>query len=134
MVRVVVDTNVLVSALVGHGKPKSLLLRLFETHSLVLSNKMLAELMDVLSREKFNEVKPSKVGRFLSLLAGGSKLVNPSSISRVVPEDPDDDLVLATAEAGDADYIVTGDRHLLSLKEFRGTRIVEVSEMLALLG
>ena len=60
--------------------------------------------------------------------------MNPSSISRVVPEDPDDDLVLATAEAGDADYIVTGDRHLLSLKEFRGTRIVGVSEMLVLLG
>ncbi len=134
MVRVVVDTNVLVSVLVGHGKPKLLVLRLFETHSLALSNKMLAELMDVLSREKFNVIKPSKVGRFLSLLAGGSKLVNPSSISRVVPEDPDDDLVLATAEAGDADYIVTGDRHLLSLNEFRGTRIVGVSEMLAVLG
>ena len=133
MVRVVVDTNVLVSALVGHGKPKMLVLRLFETHSLVLSNKMLAELMDVLSREKFKEVKSSKVGSFVSLLARGSKLVNPSSISRVVPEDPDDDLVLATAHAADADYVVTGDRHLLALKEFRGTRIVRVSEMLALL-
>lgn len=133
MVRAVVDTNVLVSALVGHGKPRIAVLRLFETHSLVLSNKMLAELMDVLSREKFNQIKPSKVGEFLSLLASGSKLVNPSSISGVVPEDPDDDLVLATAEAGDADYIVTGDRHLLALKQFRGTRIVGVSEMLELL-
>ncbi len=45
----------------------------FETRSFLLSNKMLAELMDVLWREKFEEVKPSKVGRFLSLLAGRFK-------------------------------------------------------------
>ncbi|HEY4699644.1 MAG TPA: putative toxin-antitoxin system toxin component, PIN family, partial [Nitrososphaerales archaeon] len=49
---------------------------------------------------------------------------------KVVAEDPDDDLVLNTAYSGKAAYIVTGDRHLLALKEFKGIKILTVNEML----
>lgn len=56
MVRVVADTNVLVSAVVGHGKPRALVYLLLEKHMIISSTEMLAELTDVLSREKFDTI------------------------------------------------------------------------------
>lgn len=129
MVRVVVDTNVLVSALIGHGKPRRLVLRLVKKRAIVLSKDILSELTGVLSREKFREIERSQVKRFLFALVEASRLVTSPSIFRVIAEDPDDDLVLNTAHAGHADYIVTGDKHLLALKEFKRLRIVKVSQM-----
>jgi len=48
---------------------------------------------------------------------------------KVVKEDPDDDIILRTAYDSKADYVVSGDKHLLSLGEFKGIRIVTVDEM-----
>ena len=121
MVRVVIDTNILVSALIKRGKPRKLVLKLLEEHIVILSRQMLAELADVLTRDKF-AVKPSQVDSFLTILIRKSKIVKPSSRFKVIKEDPDDDVILNTAYAGKAQYIVTGDRHLLALKEFKRTK------------
>ena len=129
MVRVVVDTNILVSALIKPGKPRKLVLKLLEKHTIILSRQMLAELADVLTREKF-AVKPSQVDSFLTILIRKSKIVKPSSRFKVIKEDPDDDVILNTAYAGKAQYIVTGDRHLLALKEFKRTKIVKVNQII----
>jgi len=85
MVRVVVDTNVLVSALVNRGKPRRLVLRLLESHSLVLSRQMLAELADVLSRGKF-AVSGSQTDRFIFGVVRKSKLVTVRSRSKRLPK------------------------------------------------
>jgi putative PIN family toxin of toxin-antitoxin system len=129
MVRVVIDTNVLVSALIVGGKPRRLVLKLLEEHTVILSLPILAELADVLARDKFI-VKTSQADRFLASLVRKSKIVTPGSRFKVISEDPDDDVVLNTAYNGKADYIVTGDRHLLSLKEFKMTKIVKVTQLL----
>jgi len=133
MVTVVIDTNVLISALVGHGKPKVLVTKLLAEHATVTSTEMLAELADVLSRVKFSKIKNTQVNAFLSILASNSVLVKASQHIRVIAEDPDDDVVLNTALSGKADYIVTGDKHLLNLKEFKGIGIVTVKEMIEFL-
>ncbi len=133
MVRVVVDTNVLVSALIGRGKPRRLVLKLLEKHSMVLSRPMLAELADVLSREKFREVRSSQVDKFLAGLVHKSMIVTMRPRFKVVAADPNDDIVLNTAYSGKADYIVTGDKHLLALKEFKGVEIVKVIQMLEII-
>lgn len=52
---------------------------------------------------------------------------------RAVPADPDDDVVVATAIAGNADFIVSGDRHLLELGEHAGIRIISPAMLLVLL-
>ncbi len=129
MVRVVVDTNILVSALIKRGKPRRLVLKLLEEHMVILSRQMLAELAVVLTRDKF-AVKTSQVDRFLAILVRKAKVVTPSSRFKIVSEDPDDDIVLNTAYAGKAQYIVTGDKHLLALKEFKRTKIVTVNQIL----
>ncbi len=60
MVTVVLDTNVLISALLSHGKPRSLVNKLFEGHVIVTSTQMLAEQEDVLSRAKFRAVRSTQ--------------------------------------------------------------------------
>jgi putative PIN family toxin of toxin-antitoxin system len=133
MVRAVVDTNILVSVLMGREKPRELVLELLEKHSVVLSPQMLAELADVLSREKFNELKSSQVDRFIAELVRKARVVRVRSRFRVVAADPNDDIVLNTAYSGKAHYVVTGDKHMLALKEFKGIEIVNVAKMLEII-
>jgi len=133
MTRVVVDTNVLVSALVRGGKPRTLVLKLLEDHSVLLCVEMLAELGDVLSRQKFEFVKKSQIDTFLFVLVRRCEIVAVTSHVEVVKADQDDNTVLATGHDGEAEYIVTGDKHLLALGQFRGIRIVKVAEMLDIL-
>jgi putative PIN family toxin of toxin-antitoxin system len=132
MLRIVIDTNVLVSAIIDNGKPRRLALKLLEEQTVVLSRQMLAELSDVITRDKFT-VKSSQVNRFLSILMRNSKIVTDNPRFTVISEDSDDDVILNTAYTGKADYIVTGDKHLLVLKKFKKTKIVNVTQMLEIL-
>lgn len=73
------------------------------------------------------------VREFLEVLNDIARFVRVKSKFNVVTQDPDDDIVLRAAYDSRADYIVSGDEHMLALREFRGIRIVTVSEMLELL-
>lgn len=129
--RVVLDSNVLVSALVGHSLPRRLLFQLLKGHVILSSIQMLAELEEVLLRKKF-ELTRGQIEEYLKLVINGTHLINVTVCPEVVLEDPDDDIILATASEGDADYIVTGDKHLLRLEKYQMTKIVTVKEMLEL--
>jgi putative PIN family toxin of toxin-antitoxin system len=132
MVRAVIDTNVLVSALIHEGKPRKLILELLNKHTVILSRQMLAELADVAGRDKFH-VTGSHVERFLSIMVKMAKIVHDNALFKEVASDPDDDVVLNAAYTGKADYIVTGDNHLLTLNNFKKTKIVTVNQMLEIL-
>jgi uncharacterized protein len=119
VVRVVIDTNVMVSALIGPGKPRRLVARLLRHHSVVTSAEMIEELVEVLPRKKFG-LTSAQIDRFLTIYADNSQAVASDLRVRAVVQDPDDDFVLSTAVKGSAGYLVTGDRHLLALKAFRG--------------
>ena len=128
------DNNVLISALVGHGKPRRLLTELLERHEIVSSLQMLAEFVEVMSREKFAEVGRSHLASFLSILVRRATIVSVKHTRRVIAQDPEDDMVLGTALKASASCVVSGDEHLLGLKSFRGVKIVTVEEMLETLG
>jgi uncharacterized protein len=132
MARVVVDTNVLVSALIKKGKPLELVQTLLEKHTVILSSQMLAELADVLSRDKFTVTK-DQIDLFISLLLSKSTIESVSGNLNVILKDPDDNIVLLTAVIGRADYIVSGDKHLLTLGKFESLEIVTISQMLEIL-
>jgi putative PIN family toxin of toxin-antitoxin system len=128
MARVVIDTNVLVSAFLKRGRSRNLLFKLLEKHTVVLSSQMLAELTDVLSREKFN-VTSAQIDRFISVLVRQAIVVPLSSNLKIVLEDPDDDMVLNTALSGAADYIVSGDKHLLTIACYKSVKILSINEL-----
>ncbi len=132
MVRAVVDTNVLISALIDDGKPRKLLHELLNRHTVILSRQMLAEFADVAARDKF-PVTSSQADRFLSIAVRTARIVPDSALFKEISEDPDDDVLLNAAYKGKADYIVTGDKHLLALSQFKKTRIVTVNQMLQIL-
>ena len=128
MVRVVLDTNVLVSALIYEGKPRKLVTELLKKHTVILSRQMIAEFEEVVDRDKFN-VTSSQVNRFLSSIIAMSKVVPDNALFKGLSQDPDDDVVLNVAYIGKAKFIVSGDRHLLELGQFKKTKILTVSQM-----
>ena len=93
---------------------------------------MLAELADVISRDKFS-VTRSQVDRFISILVKKATIVSVSSIPKVMLEDSDDDVVLATALSGKADYIISGDKHLLKIAYCKKTQIVSMNQFIQII-
>jgi len=132
--RVVADTNTVISGLLWSGTPRRVLdAARAGTIELFTSAVLLAELEDVLSREKFAQ-RLALVGltpRDLVLgYAALALLVDPAAIDPVVVADPDDDFVLACAVAADAEIIVSGDSHLLNLKKYQSIHILTAAELL----
>ena len=126
--KVVADTNVVVSALLWSGSPHQLLpLAEHRRISLYTSPALIQELAGVLGWAKFS---PRLLALRISapeLVIGYVKLthlIQPTSIARIIAEDPDDDEVLACALAARAAYLITGDPHLLRLGSYHATQIV----------
>ena len=134
-IRVVVDTNVIVSAMLFNsstpGQAVSLLLK---RGSLLISIDLVEELNDVLSREKLSRyVTREERERFLEALIAESELVEIKE-SITACRDPKDDHLLELAASGGATFVVTGDRDLLVLDPFRNIRIVTPQDFLKRFG
>ncbi|MCL1971172.1 MAG: putative toxin-antitoxin system toxin component, PIN family [Candidatus Bathyarchaeota archaeon] len=130
MFRVVFDTNVLVSAMLSEGKSHVLLRKaVSKKFTLVVSDLILEEFEDVIQRPKFR-FTVDEFGMMFEVLMQTVELVDVVSNFNVVERDFKDNMVLETAYDGKADFIVSGDDHLLSLKRFRNINIVSVKEML----
>lgn len=127
--KVVFDTNILVSALVfPGGRGEAALLRIAEEKDqLVLSKPILDELLGILARKFSRDAE--ELARAAVLISELSLSVKPRQRLRVVKDDPDN-RILECAAAGRADAIVTGDRALLALREYRGVRIISLREYL----
>jgi uncharacterized protein len=134
-VDIVFDVNVLVSSLISKGKPRRLWLKAVRREfQLVLSRRIVEEFVEVISRTKFQRyLAEQDVIDFLEALSTRARIVRTRSRLRVIMEDPEDNIILAAAYDAKADYVVSGDKHLLGLKEFEGTGIVTVETMLEVL-
>jgi putative PIN family toxin of toxin-antitoxin system len=130
MPRVVLDTNVLVSAVISQGKPRELLRKgITKQFSMVLSDFILREFVRVFRRPRF-ETSEDEIHKIVLALMQVGEVVTVRSNFKVVKDDPDDDAIVNTALDGRADMIVTGDSHLLRLRSFKGIKIVSVPEAL----
>lgn len=129
--RLVLDTNVVASALLWGGAPRLLLQAAREKRvELFTSTSLLAELTDILGRRKFEKkivASLLSVDQLVDRYAELNILVRPAPMPRIAP-DPDDDAVIGTALAAKADLIVTGDRPLLLVTAYQGVRIISVSD------
>lgn len=128
--RVVLDTNVFVAAVVADGLCRDLVRVRVLPHTIITSEPLLRELRTTL-RNKF-AAGPDELP-LLSQLNEEAEIIRPARLRERVCRDKDDDVVLATALAGKADVIVTGDDDLLVLKEFRRVRILSPRQFLELL-
>ncbi len=131
--RLVLDTNVVASAVLWGGLPLVLLQAGREKRvDLFTSSALLAELTDILGRRKFDKkiaASTLTIDQLVDRYAALAALVRPMPIPRIAP-DPDDDVVIATALAAKADLIVTGDKALLSVTEYQGVRIIGAAQAL----
>lgn len=128
MHRVVLDTNVIVSAVISEGKARELLNRGIENrYSLVVSEFILKETENVLRRPKFKTAE-DEIQRIVLAVTQSGDMVRVESDFRAIQSDPSDNMILNTAYDGHADFVVTGDKTLLRLKRFKKIRILSVSE------
>lgn len=134
--RVLADTNVLVSAFIAGGPPSRMIEEAIDGRiELVLATPVLAELERVLTvKLRFGPERVREVKTLLTDLAQ-EILDTPIDAPEPVTGDPDDDLILACAIHAELKTIVSGDRrHLLPVSEHRSVRIVSPQALLAGLG
>ena len=134
--RVVLDTNVLVSALiVKAGKPAQILGRIAQ-FELLTTEESLAEVERVLGYpriEKRYGVSDEDITTYLERLRKVSKMLSVKNQVSAIKDDPDDDKFLALAKEGRVDYIVSGDLHITDLGEYEGILILTPAQFLEVL-
>lgn len=133
--RLVCDTNVLLSALLWGGTPARILERIESGLDILYTSRLLLdELAEVLNYPKITRILERRnlsANDILEVVIANSQIVKASGTPiRVVPDDPDDDHVIECASVAHADYILTGDSHLLAVKTWKGMTIISVGEYL----
>jgi putative PIN family toxin of toxin-antitoxin system len=129
MMRVVIDTNVYISALMFGGLPGELLDLAFAGDFMPVTSPVLLDELEEKLRFKFG-VEDADVERIRGRLERIAEIVSTMPSLAIIRADPDDDRVLECALVGRADMIVTGDRHLLKLGAFEGTSIITVRQFM----
>jgi uncharacterized protein len=133
MIRVVIDTNVLVSAMISLSGNEALLLLAVKQGFMTpcFSPAVLEEYSEVLARPKFG-FSPGEIAALSDLLQRRGDLVRPSPLSGMSP-DPKDDKFIACALAAQADFVVTGNKQDFPQDQLGGTRVVSAGELLNLI-
>jgi putative PIN family toxin of toxin-antitoxin system len=132
--RVVLDSNVIVSGIIWGGIPRKILDLARDKHiTLYTTPELLEELADVLSRDKFAALLAARgltADKIMNGYALLSYVISAAPVSRIVPADADDDAVMACAIAAHANLIATGDKDLLVLNPFQNIAILKPTEAL----
>ncbi len=136
--RVVIDTNVIVSAFLSPTGAPAQLLTLLEQEAFVLlvSEPILAEYLKALGYRKVRSrhgMDSAALAEVIDNLRAASVLVDPTESLHVVPQDADDDKFFECAVGGGGAYIVSGDANVLAVDVFRGIRVLSPALFLELL-
>lgn len=130
--RIVIDTNDFISALIGK-KHREKVTKVLERTDIELfaDNNLLTELSDLAYRDKFRKyVTPEEIALFLEVIRARLTIIEPTSIVTDSP-DPDDNNLLALAVDAQAEYLITGNKiDLLDLSPYRGIKIIRLQRFL----
>ena len=137
LLKLVLDTNAIVSAFFWEGNEAELLRKIEQGKArLYITSEILKEVEEVIKRPKFNEVMikanltPDQI---MQKIVSLSHLVIAPKISVKICRDEKDNKFLECAESAKADYIISGDEDLLSLKEYKGIPIIRTWKILQIL-
>lgn len=132
MLKVVLDTNVLVSALLKPDSTPELVVSLIlgKRVRLCLSHSIFDEYQEVLGRKKFQKLDPEKINRLLSRLEAQARWVTPKVHLEITELDPDDNKFLECAGEAKAEFLITGNKKHFPFEDFKKTRIVSPAEFL----
>lgn len=137
MLKAVLDTNVLISALLSSdGIPNQLLRQAKLTYQLFISREILEEVRDVLLKPKIQRkmsLTEDKILAFLSTIQRVAIVVENPPLLPIIEDDPDDDVILACSLEAKVDYLVSGDIHLKRIGSYKGISVVSPSEFFAII-
>jgi len=119
---VLLDANVLISAIAGRGLCEAVVEYCLEEHEIIVSEELVQDVREKLLTKL--KVSPTVVAEFCQLLMDNGRCLQAVCVSANACRDPDDLHLLGLAEAGRAAFLVSGDRDLLVLDHYQGTRIV----------
>lgn len=134
--KIVVDTNVIVSALLSKTGTPAQIFSHEASFQLFTSEEILAEVERVLHYDHIvtrYQLSDDLINDYLEHLHAASHVLAVDQVAAVIEADPDDDKFLACAVAAEADYIVSGDRHLKTLKSYHNIPILTPRQFLDLL-
>jgi len=128
--KIVLDTNIFISSFFWGGTPRKIVERIIDGNDDLFTCKgILQETASVMARPKFN-VSDEYIVRFINSIEEVANHIVLIGVVQHVCRDREDDKILECALLANADYIITGDEDLLTLKEFRGIKIVTANEYL----
>jgi len=131
-VKVVLDTNVFISGIFWRGSSNKVIMSWKEgKFTLVTSLEIISEIIKVLKDFKI-KLSDDMIREWIDLIVRNSIIVEPKERINIVKDDPKDNIFIETAAAGNADYVISQDNHLLKLKEFKGIKIIAPEEFNAL--
>ena len=126
--KISVDTNFLISATQwDYSVSHKLLIRLIKENVEIFTTKnILEEFSEVLERDfKYNQIE---IANILEKILAFIKIVEPKGKIEIVEDDPDDNMIIECAVESFSDYIITYDKHLLNVKEYKGIKIIKPEE------
>lgn len=134
MIKLVLDTNILVSGTFWTGDS-------FKIMELIDKKKIVSMLSEEIIKEYYRVINSDEIidkikDKYLIISDVSKKIILNSTIIKldikldIVKEDPDDNIILECAHEGKVDYIISQDKHLLKLKEFKNIKIITPEEFL----
>jgi uncharacterized protein len=121
--KVILDSNIYIAAFSSRGICSSLFELCLDRVNIIISEHLLSEVSRNLSRKL--KLPDDKINEIISYLREECTLKNYKKLDKRICRDADDDNILALARDGDVDYIITGDKDLLVLKEFESVPIID---------
>lgn len=127
--KIVLDTNIYISAFLFGGIPEKIIeLAIEDKVALFISSPILDELKETLI-DKFHYPK-KEADKILNTILSIAQSVKVKGSLKNISTDPDDDIILETSKVSGSKYLITGDQHLLRLKEYEGIKILKPADFL----
>ena len=133
--RIVLDTNVWLSAIFWRGEADKLVKEILNRKiEIIITKEIISEIVEVLNKEekfqKFIENRKQKIEDLIRTILSISVLIETKSKFDLIKENPKDNIILEAAFDSKSDYIVSYDKHILNMLEFREIKILEPKEFL----